>query len=78
MELPPDPQREALQAMPSIAAIAAWLAGLTLDKWLAIAGLVFIIVQTLGYLWRLRRDMRREAERVARNEPPPESGSGDL
>jgi hypothetical protein len=54
----------AWQSAPSLAAIMTWLAGLTVEKWLGVVGIAFIGLQAVGYLWRLRRDMRREAERV--------------
>lgn len=58
---------EVLKAAPSLGAIGAWLVGIPLERWVAIAGLVFICIQAVGYLWRLRRDMRIERERVARS-----------
>lgn len=54
------------QALPSLAAIAAWLGGLTIEKWVGICGIGFLVLQAIGYVWRLRRDMRHEAERQRR------------
>lgn len=56
---------QTVQALPSLGAIYMWVAGVPVEKWAAVAGLVFILVQTAGYLWRLRRDIRRERERTA-------------
>ena len=64
------PQTHVLEATPSLAAIFAWLAGVPVEKWVALAGLVFILLQIVGYVWRLRRDVRREAMRVSRGDPP--------
>lgn len=55
---------QVVQATPSLGAIYLWVAGVPVEKWAAVAGLVFIAVQVVGYLWRLRRDMRHEQERV--------------
>lgn len=62
-------------AAPSVAAVTAWLAGLTVEKWLGILGILFIVLQIVGYLWRLRRDMRREDERRASRMPAHEEDS---
>lgn len=56
---------QTVQAAPSLGAIYLWLAGITVEKWAALVGLLFLVVQTGGYLWRLRRDMRIERERRA-------------
>lgn len=47
--------------------------GIPVEKWVAVAGLIFICIQTGGYLWRLRRDMLHEREREASRLPPPDS-----
>ena len=64
---------EAVRAAPSMGAIGAWLMGIPVEKWVAVAGLIFISIQTGGYLWRLRRDMLHEREREASRLPPPDS-----
>lgn len=64
-----------LDAGPSVAAVTAWAAGLTVEKWLGILGIVFLALQIMGYLWRLRRDMRREEERRASRMPAHEEDS---
>lgn len=64
-------KQAAIDALPSVAAIVTWLAGIPVEKWAATAGLVFIVMQCIGYLWRLRRDMAHERERYLRQEPPP-------
>ncbi len=66
------------QAVPSLVAIGAWVAGLTIEKWVGLVGIGFIVLQSLGYVWRWRRDIKREAERIARHEPPPVTDKGDL
>lgn len=60
-----------IEAIPAAAAIATWLAGIPVEKWAAAAGLGFIVLQAVGFLWRLLRDMRHERERTMRSEPPP-------
>jgi hypothetical protein len=68
---------QAVQAAPSLAAILSWLLGMTVEKWLALAGIFFIALQAAGYIWRLRRDIRRESER-RRSSLPPESDRADI
>ena len=55
---------QAWQALPSITAIAAWLSGLTVEKWLGMAGIAFLLLQMAGYVWRWRRDIRKERARA--------------
>lgn len=62
-------------SLPSMAAIAAWLLGVPLEKWVALAGLMFILLQAAYMGWKWRRDIRREDERLRRGEPPPPSTS---
>lgn len=64
-----------LDAGPSVAAVTAWVAGLTVEKWLGVLGIVFLALQIVGYLWRLRRDMRREDDRRASRMPADEGDS---
>jgi hypothetical protein len=56
---------EAARATPSLAAIIATLGGLTVEKWLALAGIVFIGVQAVVMIWRHIIFLRRERDRVA-------------
>jgi len=58
-------------ALPSVGAIATWVLGVPIEKWAAVAGILFIGLQALVVLWRWRRDIRRERERIRRGEPPP-------
>ncbi len=58
-----------LDALPSSAAVFAWLLGLSIEKWLGLFGITFLALQMAGYLWRLRRDMRREEERQSSRMP---------
>jgi hypothetical protein len=69
---------QAAMATPSLGAIVVWLAGVPIEKWAAVAGLCFIVLQAAGYIWRLRRDMRREDERIRRGLPPPDSDRAPL
>ncbi len=64
-------KQQMVEAIPAVAAIATWLAGIPVEKWAAAAGLGFIVLQAVGFLWRLLRDMRHERERIMRAEPPP-------
>lgn len=65
-------------SLPSWAAIITFLLGVPIEKWAALAGLVFILVQ-MGYLvWKWRRDHRREIERLSRGEPPPTTDKAAL
>lgn len=59
------PQRLAWEALPSLAAVATWMLEIPVEKWLAYLGLVFLVLQIAGYVWRLRRDMKREARESA-------------
>lgn len=72
----PDGAREigqqALIASPSLAAIVSYLAGITVEKWLALAGIFCIVIQAAGHLWRLHRDVRHEQERRRLGLPPPD------
>lgn len=56
---------EAARATPSVAAIIATLGGLTVEKWLALAGIGFIAVQAVVMIWRHIIFLRRERDRVA-------------
>ena len=62
-----DPRAEvpqSVQALPSLGAIFIWFSGKDVNWWAAVIGLLFIILQ-IGYLlWKWRRDIRRERERV--------------
>jgi len=57
---------EAARATPSVAAIIASLGGLSVEKWLALAGIGFIGVQAVVMIWRHVIFLRRERDRVAR------------
>ena len=58
-------------SLPSLGAIGAYLLGVPVEKWAAAAGLVFIMLQAVYMLWKWRRDIRREDERLRRGDPPP-------
>lgn len=60
---------EAARATPSVAAIIATIGGLTVEKWLAVAGIGFIIVQAVVMVWRHVIFLRRERDRVAGIKP---------
>ena len=62
----PDTIRSIAEATPATAAIMA--AGSNLDWWLKAFGIVFLILQALYLLWRWRRDVKREAARLAAEE----------
>lgn len=55
---------QTIQAIPSVGAIALFLTEKDVNWWAAFVGLLFIIVQLLYVLWKWRRDIRRERERV--------------
>lgn len=57
---------EAARATPSVAAIIATVGGLTVEKWLALAGIAFIGVQVIVMVWRHIIFLRRERDRVAK------------
>ncbi len=61
---------EAARATPSVAAIIATIGGLTVEKWLAVAGIGFIIVQAVVMVWRHVIFLRRERDRVASLKAP--------
>lgn len=73
-----DATAQAWHALPSLAAIVAWLSGLTIEKWVGLAGIAFICLQAAERIWRWRRDVRRENERIAAKQPPPVTDKGDL
>lgn len=55
---------QTIQSLPSVGAIALWLAGKDIQWWAALLGLLFIALQ-IGYVgWKWMRDIRRERERV--------------
>lgn len=70
-------KHQAIEAIPALAAIGTWIMGIPVEKWAAAAGLAFIGLQFVGYLWRLVRDVRHERERIMRMEPPPPRQQGD-
>lgn len=54
---------QTIQSLPSVGAIALWLAGKDIQWWAALMGLLFIALQ-IGYVgWKWMRDIRRERER---------------
>lgn len=55
--------KTAAEAAPSTAAAVSILVfGITLNEWVAILSIVFIVIQTLYLGWRWLRDVRRERE----------------
>ena len=56
---------ESARATPSVAAIIATIGDLTVEKWLAVAGIVFIGLQAVVLIWRHVIFLRRERNRVA-------------
>lgn len=55
---------QSIQSLPSVGAIFLWASGKDVNWWAAFVGLIFIVVQLLYVLWKWRRDIRRERERV--------------
>lgn len=56
-----DVAQEVWKATPPASVTAwAWINGLTLDKWVAIATLVYIALQAAHLLWKWYRDWRRK------------------
>lgn len=68
---------EAARATPSVAAIIATVGGLTVEKWLALAGIAFIGVQVIVMVWRHIIFLRRERDRVAKLRASQESEESD-
>ena len=56
--------------LPSLTVVIAWLLAIPVEKWLAFFGVLFLVLQMIGYLWRLKRDMRREQERIDASRVP--------
>ena len=56
--------------LPSLTVVIAWLLAIPVEKWLAFFGVLFLVLQMIGYLWRLKRDMRREQERIDASRMP--------
>ncbi len=55
---------QSIQSLPSVGAILIWLSGKDINWWAAALGLLFIALQILYMLWKWRRDIRRERERL--------------
>lgn len=52
--------QEGLKAAPPVAVTAwAWVAGLTLDKWVALATLTYIVLQAGYLIWKWVREIRK-------------------
>ena len=72
---------QSVQSLPSLTAIALWLAGKDIQWWAAVMGLLFIALQ-IGYVaWKWMRDIRIERERVpfgVRYERDPVTGGLEL
>lgn len=52
------------QAAPALTGIAMWLGGKDINFWLGVAGIAFILLQAAYLVWKWRRDIRRDRERV--------------
>lgn len=80
--MPPEAKHDAAvqgaASLPSVAAIVTWLLGVPVEKWVALAGLLFIGLQAAYMAWKWRRDIRRERERLRRGDPPPTTDKGAL
>lgn len=66
-----DPRHEVpltIQSLPSVGAIAIWLSGKDINWWAAFIGLLFILLQIGHTVWKWRRDIRLERERVSQLE----------
>lgn len=51
---------EGLKAAPPVTVTAwAWLNGLTLDKWVALATLTYIVLQAGYLIWKWWREIKR-------------------
>lgn len=53
----------ALQATPSLTALALWVGGKDINFWVGVGGLFFILLQCAYLLWKWRRDLRHDRER---------------
>lgn len=51
--------QETLKASPPVTVTAwAWINGLTLDKWVALATLTYIVLQAIYLLWKWVREIK--------------------
>lgn len=55
---------QSIQAIPSVGAILLFFAEKDVNWWAAFLGLIFIALQIAYMLWKWRRDIRRDRERV--------------
>lgn len=67
-----------LHAAPAVAAVGASLAGISLQDWLAIAGLIFLGLQAAYMFWRWRRDIRRDREAQLRGRVAEDTDASSL
>jgi len=49
---------DAVRAVPSAALVGAQVTGLSLPDWAALAGIVFVLLQTAHLVWKWRRDLK--------------------
>lgn len=56
---------QAIQSIPSAGAIILFFSGKDVNWWAAVLGMAFIAVQLIYVIWKFRRDIRRERQRVA-------------
>lgn len=78
----PDAQHETMKqtliAAPSLGAIVVGWLDVPLATWSIRLGMAFIALQA-GYLvWKWRRDVIRERERIRCGAPPPDTDKADL
>ena len=66
--------KEMLASAPSFVAILIWLWGVPIEKWAALAGLLFIVLQAAHRIWR----WRNEAHDREHGRPTPPTDRGDL
>lgn len=60
-----DAASQVLMATPSVAAVTATkIFGLEIDSWLGLAGIGFLMLQAAYLIWRWRRDIDVENDRV--------------
>lgn len=67
-------ERDMLASAPSFGAILIWLWGVPIEKWAALAGLLFIVLQAAHRIWR----WRNEASDRAKGKPTDTTDRADL
>lgn len=54
---------QTLQATPAVTAVWAVINDLSIENWLGISGIIFLVLQAMYLMWKWRRDIKRERDR---------------